>query len=231
MRNLENEFAKRNIDFKKLIKYGFVKSDGEYVFTTKIMDGEFEIEIVISEKEQFSKVIDVENECEYALVDVEDSVGNFVGTVRYEYEHVLNEIIDKCTVKENFKSHQAKEIIEYVNQKYGDELEFLWEKYDDCAIWRNKQNEKWYATLMIIPESKVKNGGTEKEIEIIDLKCDKDMVGEIVDNNSIFPGYHMNKKSWITVILDYSNSTERVCELIDNSYELSLGGKNGRQLR
>ncbi|MBR3153114.1 MAG: MmcQ/YjbR family DNA-binding protein, partial [Clostridia bacterium] len=47
----------------------------------------------------------------------------------------------------------------------------------------------------------------------------------IIDNKKIFPGYHMNKKSWITIKLDNSVETEEIIHLIDNSYELSLGKK------
>ena len=35
----------------------------------------------------------------------------------------------------------------------------------------------------------------------------------------------MNKKSWITIKLDNTVGTEKIKELIDNSYNLSLGGK------
>ena len=35
----------------------------------------------------------------------------------------------------------------------------------------------------------------------------------------------MNKKSWITIKLDNTIETKRIKELIDNSYNLSLGGK------
>lgn len=224
MRNLENEFVKRSIDFKKLEKFGFKKNGDRFVFKSEILNGEFRIEVFLSEKEQFSRVIDVENESEYVLVDVDASVGSFVGNVRGEYERIINEILDSCTVKESFKSRQAKEVIGYVSGKYGDKLEFLWEKYDDCAIFRNKQNEKWYAILMTISEGKIKDG-SKKIVEIIDLKCDKERTSAIVDNKLFFPGYHMNKKSWITVILDDSVPTEDIFELIDDSYKLSIGNK------
>ena len=38
----------------------------------------------------------------------------------------------------------------------------------------------------------------------------------------IFAGYHMNKNSWITIKLDGSIKIEKIFELIDNSYKLSL---------
>lgn len=226
MRNLEKEFIKRTINYKKLTNYGFKKQENEYSYKTKILKGDFEVHIVLSKDNQYSKIIDIENNTEYSLVDVEDAVGEFVGKVRQEYEKVIENVLNECTEKENFKSSQAKEIIQYIKQKNKDELEFLWEKFDNVAIWRNKQNEKWYGLLFAMQESKIKPG-SEKTVEIIDLRYDKENIDKIIDNKSIFPGYHMNKKSWITIILDYSIDTEEIFELIDNSYNLSIGNKCG----
>ena len=155
--------------------------------------------------------------------------GSFVGNVRQEYEKVLNDVIKNCTSKENFSSNQTKEVINYIKKKYGDELEFLWEKYDNNAIWRNKKNNKWYGVLMTIPENRLK-GDSDEEVEVIDLKCDKEKIDTIIDNKSIFLGYHMNKKSWITIILDGSVSLGIITDYIDDSYDLSIGDKNGKNL-
>lgn len=43
---------------------------------------------------------------------------------------------------------QSQELIDYVRQTYGDELEFLWKKFDDNAVWRRKDTKKWYAALL-----------------------------------------------------------------------------------
>ena len=32
-------------------------------------------------------------------------------------------------------------IIKYVRESYGDELEFLWKKFPDNAVWRRKDNK------------------------------------------------------------------------------------------
>ena len=74
---------------------------------------------------------------------------------------------------------------------------------------------------MVINSSKL-GLNTDELIEIIDIRYQKDKTEEIIDNISIFPGYHMNKKSWITIILNNSLNNEIIYSLIDNSYELSL---------
>ena len=69
-------------------------------------------------------------------------------------------------------------------------------------------------------ENELKN----KEIEILDLRYQKEEIEKIIDNKKIFPGYHMNKSSWITIKLDETIPTKEIQKLIDNSYALSTDG-------
>lgn len=221
MRVLDNELKDKLIDYDKLLKYGFIQENGTYLYKTKLHNGEFELEVTVENNKMTSKVIDLMNEDEYILVDIKDSTGEFVGNLRKEYEEELQNIIEKCTVPNIFKSEQAKEIIKYVKEKYNDELEYLWKKFPENAIWRNKRNNKWYGLLLVISERKL-GLESDKIIEIIDLRYSKDNIKEIIDNNKIFPGYHMNKESWITIRLNGDMNTKKILELIDNSYKLSL---------
>ena len=220
MRNLEDILENKKIDYQKLEEFGFQKNKNEYVFKDEICEGQFEVVISISEKKKFSKVIDLMNEDEYMLVDVQDSVGEFVGKVREEYELLLQDFINYCTAPNVFKSKQAQEVIKYVKEKYNDDLEFLWNKLPEAAIWRNQGNQKWYGILMKISEKKL-GIESDKIVEIIDLRCVKD--SNIFDNEKIFPGYHMNKQSWITIKLDGSMTTKEIFEYIDMSYHINKG--------
>ena len=122
-----------------------------------------------------------------------------------------------------FDSPQAQEVIAYVRKKYGDELEFLWQKFPKNAIWRNKDNQKWYAALLAIPRNKLAGQTSEEKVEIIDIRFQKNEALEFAESNdNVFPGYHMNKNNWITIILDRSMATEQIVELLDQSYRISL---------
>lgn len=117
-----------------------------------------------------------------------------------------------------FTSKQAKEIITYVRERYGDELEFLWEKSPRNAIWRNQQNRKWYAILMTITRDKL-GLASDETIEVIDLRFARGEASEFAESNAnVYPGYHMNKKNWITIILDGSMATEQILALLEQSY-------------
>lgn len=226
MRKLDNKLKDRRINYKELLEYGFKKENGKYIYKKRIQNGQFEVNVIISNGENYSQLIDLENETEFVLVDLETSTGKFVGKLRQDYDEIIEDIVTKCTSKEAFKSEQAKEVINYIEEKYGDKLEFLWEKFDNNAIWRNKQNNKWYGILLTVSERKL-GIESDKIIEAIDLRYQKEKIEVICDNSKVYPGYHMNKKSWITIKLDYSLETNEIINLIDNSYNLSIGNKCG----
>ena len=120
-----------------------------------------------------------------------------------------------------FQSRQAQEMIDYIHESYGDELEFLWPKFSENAIVRNERNRKWYAAFLRVSGAKL-GLDDAKVIDILDLRFDKHQAREFVASaKHVYPGYHMNKDNWITVILDGGLSNEQVAGLIDKSYEIA----------
>lgn len=120
-----------------------------------------------------------------------------------------------------FKSSQAQALIKYVADQYGRDLEFLWVKFSDNAIWRRGDNQKWFGALLTVRKNKIIPGDDDTPIEVLDIRCTPDMVDFIVDKKLIFPGWHMNKRNWITVVLDGRMSIKQIYALLDNSYELA----------
>ena len=148
-RIIDSVFKKRVAVFKKLLQYGFVESGEVYVYNTNIFDNQMALTVTADKHGNIStRVVELETGEPYTLFLVEDAVGSFVGGVRQEYERVLTDIAEKCCNKQVFKSKYADDVIKYVRDKYGDELEFLWEKFDDNAIWRRKDNNKWYGAIL-----------------------------------------------------------------------------------
>jgi predicted DNA-binding protein (MmcQ/YjbR family) len=59
----------------------------------------------------------------------------------------------------------------------------------------------------------------------VSLKCDPGLAAHLRGRYAaINPGYHLNKRHWITVTLDGSVPDEEVLELVDHSYDLVLAG-------
>ena len=213
------KYVRANTD--KLKKFGFTETDGVYNYRTPVFDNKFTLFVSVYQNGEINtKTVDNETQDEYILHLIGDSAGDFVGKVRSEYKRILEEIKAQCYEKEVFAGAQSKEIIEYIRTKYGDELEFLWEKFNS-AIWRRKDNKKWYGLLLTLPENKLGLGG-DGTAEVIDLRAEPDTINEIVDNVNFFKGYHMNKQHWFTIVLNSGVPTETVFDYIDKSYSLAL---------
>jgi predicted DNA-binding protein (MmcQ/YjbR family) len=62
---------------------------------------------------------------------------------------------------------------------------------------------------------------TDADAVSINLKCDPERALELrASYEAVQPGYHMNKKHWITVLFDGSISRRDVQSWIDDSYAL-----------
>lgn len=63
-----------------------------------------------------------------------------------------------------------------------------------------------------------------ESFESINLKCDPEIGARLREQYAaVLPGYHMNKKHWITVLMDGSISDREIKDWIDNSYRLVVG--------
>lgn len=220
MRNLKENLKNRIILIKLLEKQGFIRENNIYKYSKIILDNKFIVKIEYQNNNLTSKLIEIEFNDEYLQAD-SPSIGEYSNNIRKEYERVLDEVIKNISIKDIFKNVQTKKIIKYIKNKYNDSLEFLWEKYDDNAVIRNKINNKWYTLIMKVSEDKLGINSNKKQ-EVLNILYDKEDIKNIVDNKSIFFGYHMNKKSWITIILDGRLKINKIYKLIDNSYKLSI---------
>jgi len=60
-----------------------------------------------------------------------------------------------------------------------------------------------------------------QSFESINLKCDPEMAVQLREQHaSVLPGYHMNKRHWITVLMDGSVPDRLIREWIEISYGL-----------
>jgi predicted DNA-binding protein (MmcQ/YjbR family) len=68
------------------------------------------------------------------------------------------------------------------------------------------------------------------EFSSVNLKVEPEQGAEIREQYpSVQPGYHMNKKHWITVLMDGSVPDKLFKQWIDNSYELVVSGLTKKQ--
>lgn len=208
--------------FAKLENYGFVKNEGRYSFKTCFFQEQFEAVIEISAQGAVQgRVFDIASNEEYALLNVENWQGTFVNEVRSAYKEILLDIRDTCFLKNYFIFPQSNRIAGFIKEKYADEPCFLWENYPNYGVFKNPETNKWYAAILNIDHAKI-DKNKSGEIEIIDIKADPKNVQELLLQVGFYPAYHMNKKSWLTIILDNSLSDERIMELIAKSHTFTV---------
>ena len=214
-------FKNKKADTDKLIKYGFQAVEDKFVYRTEIVDGQFRLTVTLDNVGEITtELYDIQAEDIYTLHLVEGAVGAFVGRVRAEYQQALHGIEQNCFDTDVFKQEFTREILQYAKNKYGDEPEYLWNDLPDAAVIRRKDNRKWYVLLMTILPKRLGLVGDEP-IEIVDLRFDVDELPKKIDGKRYFAGYHMNKKHWITVLLDGSVPTDEILDYVDKSYILA----------
>lgn len=210
----------KKADIKKVELFGFKKCNKRYEYTTSFMNGDFTLLVKISENNKILTELTENETKEIYTLHLTDAEGNFIGQIRDEYNKVIEKIIKECFIYDVFKNNYTKKVISYIKDVYSDELEYLWEKFPDNAIARRKDNSKWYLIIMTVKKNKLGFDSDEK-IEVIDIRADKNQIQELTEKPDIYPGYHMNKKNWITIILDGSIKIEEIYKFIDKSYALA----------
>ncbi len=113
-----------------------------------------------------------------------------------------------------------EELINYIAEAYGTEAEYPWEDSPNNIVFRHYSNKKWFALIMKITKDKL---GFREDgvIDVVNLKCDPILIGNLRNEKGIFPAYHMNKTHWITVALDGSADSDQIKWLLDLSYDLT----------
>lgn len=222
----EEIFRKTKIDFNKISKYGFKKDKSLYKYSKAIMDNTFRIDVEINiDGIVKGRVYDLSFGDEYTSFRIEDTTGSFVGQVKEEFENLLKDIRTNCFTRETFLYEQTNRIAKAIQEKYGDEPEFEWEKFPGYATFRNKDSKKWYGIIMNLDKNKL-DGKSNEEVEIIDIKLDPSEIEELLKQDGFYPAYHMNKKSWITIILNNTISDKKIVSLIEKSYSYTLTNRN-----
>lgn len=210
-----NEIFDKNIFNSKLaIKYGFSKI-GDYYILQSDIDVENFNAIVKIDKESFEvNVIELPFNEEYILFNVLDSKGKFVSKIRKKVNELIEDIVNCC-----FKSlDYRKLLLDYVKEKYETIPEEPWENNNHTTI-KTSNSKKWYGIFMSIP---YKTLGLNKsgKIDILNVKLNPELIESLIDKKHFFPAYHMNKKYWITILLDSDMDMDLVKSLIDESFKL-----------
>ena len=221
MKEIKDFIKNKKINFKKLKEFGFELIDNSYYYHTSLLKNQFKMSVKINlDNSIFTEIIDTETNEPYVLHLLEIKRSGYSEKIYKAYSEILEKIKKVCFEDEIFKANYTKEIVAYVKNKYGNELEFLWEKSPKNAVVRRKSSNKWYAVILTIPKRKI---GLESDevIEVINLHNIPKEIEKLIDYKRYFPAYHMNKKHWCTICLDGTIELKEIYKKIDISYELA----------
>ena len=111
-----------------------------------------------------------------------------------------------------------QEIEAYIYNEYGISPEYPFEMDDMTAVYRHKDNKKWFAIVMRISKRRL-HIDSDEEIDVINVKAEPVVIGSFLMENGFYPAYHMNKTHWITIAPDAEEEKGKL--LIDMSFSLT----------
>ena len=201
--------------------YGFRERGDALFYARPLCDGQFLFEAAIAPSGEVSaRLTDVQTQSEYVLHRIEGAQGAFVGRVREEYLAALREIRAACFERNAFRADVSRALLDYARERYGDRPEYLWERSPSNAVLRRRDNRKWYAAFLTVAADKLGLPRTDV-VEIVDLRMRPQELDARADGVKYFRGWHMNKKSWVTALLDGTVPVGELRNLLDESYRLA----------
>lgn len=207
----------KEINPSKLLEDGFKYIDSKYSKSYPIMNDRFTLFVALDNEAIYTTLIDNKTKEEYTLHKNEIANGAFNSLIKEEYNMIISSIIERdITNKRDDVS--VDKLKSYIYNKYNIVSDYPFED-DDSEAFRRKDNRKWFGLLMNLSSKKI---GLEKDIpvRVINIKVDEDKLLDIIDNKHFFICYHMNKKKWISILLNDEIDYDKLFYLIDRSYEL-----------
>ena len=213
-------FRRMRVIRSTLEKFGFKEESGLWTYSAPIAGGALVCTVTVDASGAVKETTtDAATGDEYVQHHVVGASGKFVGGVRCEIMALMKRIADSCFERDVFKTDLARSIIAYAESEWEEMPEFLWKNFPDYAVMRRKDTDKWYALLARLTADKV--GGSKKDIiEVVNMRRTEGM-----DGPRFLPAYHMNKKTWTTIVLDGSVGKDELLGLLSESRNSAGDGK------
>lgn len=125
------------------------------------------------------------------------------------------------------KQPQRERLMQYMQDTYGTQAEYLWADTPDCAVFRHPSSKKWYAIIMTVRSDRLGLSG-EELVDVMNVKCGAIMTGSLLSQKGFLPAYHMNKNYWISILLNDSVPDDQIAPLLELSYD-SVAPKRKRK--
>ena len=212
----ENIFKRAEVNEKALAGYGFRQLKDIWTLEVPFMNGDFKAVVIVDGVGHISgNVVETATQDIFLPLRVE-SMDGFAGEVRNAYMEILKDIKEKCCRENVFISSQANRFAEAIYKKYGDRPVFPWDDFSG-GVFKNPDNGKWYAIVMDINAQKVDKKLTG-DVEVVNIKLDPKKIQDLHKEKGFYPAYHMNKKNWISILLNDTVPDPVLLRLLDESH-------------
>ncbi len=218
MRIEQEIFAHYAIDEKKLLGYGFQQEKMHLVYAKDLPGTNFRITVTY-DRTISGRITDLETQEDYFNFRLETARG-YSAEIRQQFCDLLLDIREKCCKNQYFRTEQGRRIYDYIFETYGTIPEFLWPNIPSYAAFRRQEGKKWYAVIGSVPRYKVDPASASvQDVEVMNLKVDQDKIDALLKKPGLYPAFHMNKKCWVSVILDDTLSDTMLQAMVSESYE------------
>ena len=113
-----------------------------------------------------------------------------------------------------------EKLFKYALDTYGSEPEYLWQSTPDFAVLRHVGNTKWYGIVMYLERRRL-GIAEDGMVDILNVKCDPMQAEFLIQRPGFLPGYHMNHRKWLTILLDGTVPDDQILDLLDQSYQMT----------
>lgn len=124
-----------------------------------------------------------------------------------------------------------EEVFRYVREKYGSEIEHLWARWPDYAVFRHADNQKWYGIVMDVEYRRL-GMDTAKVGDILNVKVGDAMLRDVlIRQEGYFRGWHFSRGNWVSILLDGTVPLEEICSWIDTSFMATASKETKKKTR
>ncbi|MBO4823672.1 MAG: MmcQ/YjbR family DNA-binding protein [Clostridia bacterium] len=194
---------------EKLLAFGFVKHGDGWLLERDLPVSNLFVRIQVTPSQFFVRVIDRTFNDDFLPFNVKD--GN--SPVKSMVTVLLDQILSTCF------DNPKRDIIEYCVRTFKTRPEQPWPEFPNYRTFKTAHSQKWYAIIMDIPCTKLGLVG-EAVVNVINVKLPPEQIQSLIDGQHYFSAYHMNKKYWLTVLLDQTTDIVQLKSLIKTSYNL-----------
>ena len=222
-------FYRKHLIPAKAEACGFIRIGDDWALEKDFMEGDFHARLLVhADGSVEGTVIDTMDGEPYAPLRMESMQGSYVSSVRESYKALLEDIASACFEEYLFASLQARRLADEIYARWQVKPDYPWKegRYDPNAVFRHRDSRKWFALIMPLSLRRLDKNAEDRPVEALNLKIDPAKGEALRSIPGIYPAYHMNHKTWITVVLDGTVPDETVMGLVEESYDLT-----GQRLR